>query len=395
LEQLHRELGLGLIYVTNLMEEAALAERVIVLDQGRLVKEGTPREIFADSNWLEERNLAMPQLCQLAAQLADAGYAHLRGCLNQEELLQGLNSLHPVIDGECPEPLPDKFATKGEKQLWMDQVSYIYQQSSINACQALNDVDLCIKKGELTAIIGHGGSGKSTLATLAAGLYLPTSGHVFLNGEEAAKESVFRQAGLVFQYPEQQLFGETVFEEVAFGPKNFGVAESWLPIKVREALTDVGLLPELFWHRSPFTLSGGQKRRVCIAGILATDPQVMIFDEPSAGLDEGGRRWIMNLTTRLNQAGKTILWISHNMSEVAELADRLIVLAQGRIIADGTPCQVFAQADALKRAGLETPPIYQLCHNLRRLGWPLPENIITVTEAKDALLRILGGKGNV
>ncbi len=407
LTELHRQKGLGLIYVTNLMEEAVLADRVIVLHQGKLVKDGTPREVFRDGAWLQQLGLALPQISQLAFALSQSGYPQVEGALTLPELCNSLTAIGParqeqaiapeMADGACWDSNPATSAGESKAktpQICGEQVGYTYQPGSPNACCALQEVSFSIPRGQLVGVIGHGGSGKSTLATLLAGLFQPGQGSLTVNGQAAAKDSVFEQVGLVFQYPEQQLFGETVFEEVAFGPKNFGVAESKLPGKVRKALQDVGMAPEQFWNRSPFALSGGQKRRICIAGVLATDPQIMILDEPTAGLDEGGRRWILDLILRLHRQGKTILWISHNMSEVAELAQRLLVLSGGRLIADGTPRQVFAQAETLAAAGLETPPVQQLCSRLRQQGWPLPPQVLTVEEAKLALLQALGGGGH-
>lgn len=395
LSKLHQQWGMGIIYVTNIMEEALLADRIIVLDQGKLIKDGTPEEIFADNQWLSELGLAMPQICHLAARLVENGYAQAAGALDGEQLYQLLTKNNPTITGEpIPPFFPDRDKRQGRDMIVAEDVGFTYQPGSIFSCIALQAINLTIKKGEFVALIGHGGSGKSTMATLMAGLYKCTSGRIMIGGQSLENDTIFRKVGLVFQYPEQQLFGETIFEEVSFGAKNFGTPEDYLPVKVRNALLDVGLDPDQFWHRSPFTLSGGQKRRVCIAGILAIDPEVLILDEPSAGLDEGGRRWIMDLVRRLNAAGKTIIWISHNMSEVAELAQRLVVISEGMIIADGNPREVFMQREKLEQAGLAVPPVTELCEKLSASGWPLPRGIITVDEAFVAISGLLGGDGN-
>lgn len=267
----------------------------------------------------------------------------------------------------------------------LQQVDHIYQEGGVSETAALHDVDLTIGDGELVAVIGHGGSGKSTLALLLSGLNKPTKGEVQVS-DCPDPQHPFRSVGLVFQYPEQQLFGESVFEEVAFGARNQGTAEDYLPVLVRQALEQVGLDPDAVWHRSPFSLSGGQKRRVCLASVLVMDPQLLILDEPTAGLDEGGRHWIAQLVRTLNAEGRTVIWITHNMTEAAEVASRVIVLNQGRIVLDGTPRQVFAHEDVLAQAHLTVPPAAQLVRELQRRGWDIPAQAVTVDEACSEIL---------
>lgn len=266
-------------------------------------------------------------------------------------------------------------------QIEVQHAEYCYQPGTALAHKALEDVNLRIGSGELIAVIGHGGSGKSTLALLLSGLYQPTAGRVDTYDVKNSSNAVFSSIGLVFQYPEQQLFAETVYEEVAFGAKNFGVPQDYLPIRVRKALEQVGLDPDVFWDRSPFSLSGGQKRRVCIAGVLAVEPKMIILDEPAAGLDEEGRLWLIDLVRQLNQQGRTILWVTHNMQEAAELAKRIIVMDHGRILLDGSPQQVFAQEELLAQASLEIPMAASIVRELRKRGLNLPGEALTVAEA--------------
>lgn len=273
----------------------------------------------------------------------------------------------------------------------LEQVAYVYQPGSISAAAALHDIDLSVSQGEMVAVIGHGGSGKSTLALLLAGLYQPTSGLVRITDQERRGEELFRKVGLVFQYPEQQLFGESVFEEVAFGAKNFGTPVDFLPTKVRAALEEVGLDANTFWHRSPFALSGGQKRRVAIASVLAANPRIIIFDEPTAGLDAGGRRWIINLAQKLHKQRKGIVWITHNMAEAA-LAERLIVLNQGGILLDGPPREVFSHEDLLTRAGLDIPQAAHVVRSLKSRGVSLPGQAVSVDEAYREISDWLAGR---
>ena len=266
-------------------------------------------------------------------------------------------------------------------QIELRHVGYTYQMGTPGMHPALQDVTLTIKSGELIAMIGHGGSGKSTLSLILAGLYKPTSGTVETYDLAAERKDIFPSVGMVFQYPEHQLFAETVYEEVVFGARNFGVPQDYLPIRVRKSLTAVGLDPDAFWDRSPFLLSGGQQRRVCIAGALAVEPKMLILDEPTAGLDAGGRRWMLDLARRLHQEGRTILWVTHNMQEAAELAQRILVLNQGRLVLDGTPQQVFAQEELLQQAGLEIPQAARIVRTLRQRGIPLPGVAISVEQA--------------
>lgn len=276
-------------------------------------------------------------------------------------------------------------------QIDLRHVGYTYQVGTPEAHPALVDVNLTIQSGELIAMIGHGGSGKSTLSLILAGLYKPTTGLVETYDLAAGGKDVFPSVGLVFQYPEHQLFAETVYEEVVFGARNFGVPQDYLPLRVRKSLTAVGLDPDEFWDRSPFSLSGGQQRRVCIAGVLAVEPKMIILDEPTAGLDEGGRRWMLDLVRQLHQAGRTILWITHNMQEAAELAQRILVLNKGQLLVDGTPEQVFEREDLLEEAGLELPQAARIVRELRRRGLPLAGRAISVEQAAEEIAAYLSG----
>ena len=271
-------------------------------------------------------------------------------------------------------------------RLIIDHVNYIYEEGTITETAALHDVSLTIEQGEMIALIGHGGSGKSTLALMMAGLVSPTSGSLLLSNHDRPDASLFHSVGLVFQYPEQQMFGQSVFEEVAFGPRNYGVPEDYLPARVRQALEEVDLPADEFWHRSPFLLSGGQKRRVCIASVIAMNPRVIIFDEPSAGLDEAGKAWLSALIRRLNSEGRTVIWITHNMEEAAEHARRIIVLDHGKVVLDGTPQQVFAEEDVLRRANLTIPYAARLVRELKRRGADLPGQAVTVEHAYREIL---------
>lgn len=268
----------------------------------------------------------------------------------------------------------------------IEHLNYIYSPNTPFEKYALNDISLTIKEGEFVGIIGHTGSGKSTLIQHMNGLIRATSGKITVNGTEITKdsrnlESLRQQVGLVFQYPEHQLFELTVEKDIAFGPRNLGLTEEEISRRVTEACELVGL-EEKYLKKSPFELSGGQKRRVAIAGVLAMKPKILILDEPTAGLDPRGRDAILGQIRQLHQAtGITIILVSHSMEDIAEYVDRVIAMDHGKIIIDGTPHEVFSKRDTLLSLGLSVPQITDLVFALREKGFTLPENIITIAEA--------------
>ena len=277
----------------------------------------------------------------------------------------------------------------------LKKCSYVYQPGSVNQHEAIKGIDLCIADGEMVAVIGRGGSGKSTLALVLAGLYTPTSGTLLVDGRPVSPEKIFTQVGLVFQYPEQQLFADSVYDEIAFGLRNFGVPEEHIKQKVENALLTVGLDPAVYAQRSPLALSGGQKRRVAIGCMLAISPQTFIFDEPAAGLDSAGRLWIRQLLCQLNASGHTVIWVSHDMAEVAETARRVIIMDRGHIIADGKPLDVFSRQDALDAAGLAPSPAAHLVRELKERGADIPGIAVTADGAFAEIAAYLEDKAHV
>ena len=289
-------------------------------------------------------------------------------------------------------------------------VTYIYDQGTPSESTALSHVNLTIQKGEFVGIIGHTGSGKSTLIQHLNGLIRPTGGQVICDGEDifaaptgvkkkkelralqAAKMKRVRQkVGLVFQYPEHQLFEMTVAGDIAFGPKNLGVGEEEIERRVDQAMAMVGLSDE-YKEKSPFELSGGQKRRVAIAGVLAMQPEYLILDEPTAGLDPRGRDEILTQVQQLQkQQGITVILVSHSMEDVAKYVDRIIAMGEGRVQLDGTPREVFAHAERLKAIGLDIPQVTQLGNLLAEQGFSVPETILSLDEMQEKLLHILKG----
>ena len=279
--------------------------------------------------------------------------------------------------------------------LQTEQLNHLYSAGTPFQHVALSDVNLCVYEGEYLGIIGRTGSGKSTLVQHFNGLLKPTSGRVLLEGQDIWSDKALTRAarfkvGLVFQYPEYQLFEETVYKDISFGPKNMGLSEDEIDRRVREAAEFVGLGDDIL-EQSPFALSGGQKRRVAIAGVIAMEPSVLILDEPTAGLDPVGVEQVLsNIETYHKAKNATIIVVSHSMEEMARTADRLIVIHEGKIPFQGTPKEVFANGDALERMGLGVPQMTRVFSRLRALGADVDPAVYTVEQAKAALLSALG-----
>ncbi len=282
--------------------------------------------------------------------------------------------------------------------LQFEQVTHTYQAGSPFQATAVRDVSLTVSQGELTALIGHTGSGKSTLAQHMNALLAPTSGRVLLDGKDinqkgVSKKETRQRIGLVFQYAETQLFEETVAKDIAFGPKNLGLSQEETDARVREALHRVGL-PEEVAEKSPFELSGGQMRRAAIAGVIAMRPEMLVLDEPAAGLDPMGREDMLSLVRSFHEAGTTVVMISHSMDDVARLAKRIIVMDKGRIALDGTAEEVFQDADRLNRMDLDVPQVLKLSLRLREEGFNFPF-CYRLEDAERALFSLLkGGKAD-
>ncbi len=275
-----------------------------------------------------------------------------------------------------------------------EHLTHIYGQGTAFEQYALKDVNFEIPDGQFVGLIGHTGSGKSTLIQHLNGLLKPTSGTIYYNGEDIHGEgfSLKRlrgKVGLVFQYPEHQLFETDVFADVCFGPRNLGFTEKEVWERAKEALELVGM-DRKYWEQSPFELSGGQKRRVAIAGVLAMGPEVLILDEPTAGLDPRGRDEILDKIRDLHdRKGMTILLVSHSMEDIARYADRLMVMNHGEKVFDGTPREVFEHYRELEAMGLAAPQVTYLTHALKEHGVPIDEELTTVEEARDAIVRLL------
>ncbi len=297
-----------------------------------------------------------------------------------------------VIANQTPDPI-----------IRLSRISYRYSAGTPFEVSALDDVSLDIRRGTLTGIIGHTGSGKSTLVQLLNGLAKPERGQVFLDGIdiwEKPKEigRVRFRVGLVMQYPEYQLFEETVAADIAFGPRNMGLSEEEIRARTEEAIAFVGLSQDLL-DKSPFDLSGGQKRRVAIAGIMAMRPEVLVLDEPAAGLDPQGRHSIFTGIREYNRrTGCTVIIVSHSMEDMAQYCDDVVVMAHAKILMAGSRDEVFSRADELEAVGLDIPQITRLCILLARAGMPVPTGLYTTEAAEDALMSLFSdaqkGRGN-
>ena len=281
--------------------------------------------------------------------------------------------------------------------LEIKNLSHVYSAGTPFQHAALHDVSLCIERGEFIGLIGHTGSGKSTLIQHLNGLLKPTSGKVLFQGEDIWKDVKFTRetryhVGLVFQYPEYQLFEETVYKDVAFGPKNMGLDDGEIDRRVRQSVQAVGLSADVL-EKSPFALSGGQKRRVAIAGVMAMEPEVLILDEPTAGLDPRGCEDILSLLRRYHtQRGSTVVLVSHSMEEIARNAQRIIVLDKGVVRMQGTPAEVFARARELEAVGLDVPQVTKIAHALHEKGVAIDPAVYTVEALRQQLLALKGGR---
>lgn len=276
----------------------------------------------------------------------------------------------------------------------LDKINYCYSQGTAYQIQALKDINLKIDDGQFIGIIGHTGSGKSTLIQHLNGLIRATSGTIYFNGEDIYADDynmkdLRSQVGLVFQYPEHQLFETTIFDDVCFGPKNQGLDKKTVELRAFEALHNVGFPDELY-DQSPFDLSGGQKRRVAIAGVLAMKPQVLILDEPTAGLDPAGRDEILNLIAKMHkELGITVILVSHSMEDVAKYVERIIVMNSGEVMYDGTPKDVFHHYKELEAIGLAAPQVTYLMHELKEKGLDVDLDATTVEKAGNSILAAL------
>lgn len=374
LQRLNQEQEMTVILITHDMEEAALASRVILLADGQVRFDGTPEKFFGADVLLAEMGMEAPLSYRVQQAMGSA--ANLQSGAGEKR-------------DKCKIDALDTFE-KDKDLLSLQHVSYIYSLGTAYEKVALDDVNLSLGKGEIVGLAGHTGSGKSTMIQLLNGLLKPTSGTVTFEGKDIHAKGysgnyLRSKVGMVFQYPEHQMICDTVWEDVAFGPSKQGLTGEACETRVEEALRFVDL-PEKYYQASPLQLSGGQKRRVAIAGVLAMHPEYIILDEPAAGLDAAGKREIFDRIRRMSrEQGIGVLLVSHSMEDLAEYADRIIVLDDGKKILDDRPAQIFAKRETLADCGLDVPETVKLADKLRANGYQIPQNVIREKELLDYL----------
>lgn len=405
LQRLNREQEMTVILITHDMEEAALASRVILLADGQVRFDGTPEDFFGADVLLAEMGMEAPLSYRVRKIIDSDVFVEKVGDAREDEATTGKRENLSEYDksgrkwgqnsvetdkkkNEMAEAETDE---KNQALLSLQHVSYIYSPGTAYEKVALDDVSLSLGKGEIVGLAGHTGSGKSTMVQLLNGLLKPTGGTVTFEGKDIHAKGysgnyLRSRVGMVFQYPEHQMICDTVWEDVAFGPGKQGLTEETCKTRVEEALRFVDL-PEKYYQASPLQLSGGQKRRVAIAGVLAMHPEYIILDEPAAGLDAEGKREIFDRIRQMSrEQGIGVLLVSHSMEDLAEYADRIIVLDDGKKILDDRPAAVFAKREMLADCGLDVPETVKLADKLRANGYQIPQNVIREKE----LLACLG-----
>lgn len=379
LQRLNQEQEMTVILITHDMEEAALAGRVILLADGQVRFDGTPEDFFGEDALLAEMGMEAPLSYRVQQAMGSA--ANLQSGAGEKR-------------DKCKIDALDIFE-KDKDLLSLQHVSYIYSLGTAYEKVALDDVNLSLGKGEIVGLAGHTGSGKSTMIQLLNGLLKPTSGTVTFEGKDIHAKGysgnyLRSKVGMVFQYPEHQMICDTVWEDVAFGPSKQGLTGEACETRVEEALRFVDL-PEKYYQASPLQLSGGQKRRVAIAGVLAMHPEYIILDEPAAGLDAAGKREIFDRIRRMSrEQGIGVLLVSHSMEDLAEYADRIIVLDDGKKILDDRPAEVFAERETLETCGLDVPEAVKFADRLRAEGYAIPQTVIREEELLETLRACVG-----
>ena len=430
--------GMTIVMITHFMEEAAEADRVAVFQAGRVAMLGKPEEILTRADELAQLNLDMPASCCLGRALREKGvsvcaqvreadmvaeiaqaYAERSGTDiagqpsasdshvldNGSSAADGIAASEPVI--EISHLSHSYSLSARERRRWRKRSTTADASSKQalwgndpNSPWALRDVSLTVRRGEFLGLAGHTGSGKSTLVQHLNGLIRPQEGSVCALGLDLSSKkdaaAVKAKVGVVFQYPERQLFAETVTQDVAFGPRNLGLPEDEVARRVASSLARVGLDLAAIGDKNPFELSGGQQRRVAFAGVLAMEPEVLVLDEPMAGLDPAARGDFLGLIDRLHREGLTVVMVSHSMDDLANCCDRIVVMNEGAVFAEGTPAQVFARANELKSIGLGVPAAQRMALALAQAGVPLRcDKLYTVEALADELAGLLLGCADV
>ena len=394
IKQLNKEHGITVILITHYMEEAAQADRVVVMDKGAIIMDDEPHKVFAREKELRAVGLDVPQVTELCFMLREKGVDISTEIIFEDECAKAISAL-PLKNkiASITEEKPHDFAEKAKETVRLENVTYKYSVGTPFEKTAVDNVSLSINQGEFIGIIGHTGSGKSTLIQHLNGLIKPTSGTVFIDSEDIHSKNVkirdvrFK-VGIVFQYSEHQLFEETVAKDIAYGPKNMGLSDEEIKVRVEEAAESMGITHLL--EKSPFELSGGQQRRVALAGVLAMNPETLILDEPAAGLDPKGRNKILGLIKDYREkSGKTIILISHSMEDIVKFAEKVLVMNKGKVFCFDYTDNVFKNTEKLVSIGLDVPQITRLSHKLKESGIDIGNDIYTTERAADRLFSLL------
>ncbi len=390
LKKLNREKGVTVVIITHNMDEAFLADRVVVMDKGHIVLDDIPQNVFADVEKIKSIGLGVPQVTEFAYELRKRGIDVKNDILSVE---QAVEEIKPYVkNGTLNRPVSDT-VIRDNPIIEVKNASYEYSPDGPFSKVALKNVSLTVNKGDFIGIIGHTGSGKSTLLQMFNALVKPTDGDVIVNGRSTLDKSanlrdIRTAVGLVFQYPEHQLFEETVRMDIAFSPRNMGLSDAEIDERIRLACEIAGV-DEKWLEKSPFELSGGQKRRVAIAGVLAMQPKVLVLDEPTAGLDPLGKSKLLARIRRMHvEYGITIVLVSHDMEDIANCAERVVVLNDGEIFAEGTPLQVFSDYEGLEKIGVTAPQITRLMDKLCGV------KVCNVEDAVNCIVSMNGGAEN-
>lgn len=393
--KLNREEKITIVLITHHMDEAARAHRVIVMDRGRIILQGKPREVFMQERALKQAGLDIPQVSALYLEALRAGYVepgNLPVVLEEAENL--FSKVFFMRDGRNAPEKPTEPAQDNEDIIETESLGYVYMPNSPYEHQALKDITLKVRKGEFLGIIGRTGSGKSTLIQHFNGLLSATEGSIRVSGiapKGKALKELRRKVGLIFQNPEDQLFEETVEKDIRFGLKKSGLSEEEIRARVEHAVAITGLPREIL-DKSPFELSGGQKRRVAVAGVIVMQPDILVLDEPTAGLDPMGSAEIYKfLETLRRERQTTVIIVSHTMEEVARYCDRVAVMDHGRLVMLENTRRVFSQKETLEKLGLSIPQITELFYRLHRSNPNIRRDILTVEEGISELNRMLDG----
>ncbi len=388
IKNLNKEKGITIVLITHYMEEVIDADRLIVMEKGKVVLDDSPLNVFKNVEQIKHLKLDVPEAMEIAYSLNKKGYNIPINSLSIKDLAKNLINIG--FKKDTYQILENNFKNCDEQIIKLENIKHIYSENTVFEKLALNNINLTINKGDFLGIIGHTGSGKSTLIQIFNALIKPTLGNVYINREEIYKsnkplKNIRQQIGVVFQYPEYQLFEETVYKDVAFAPTNMGLDKEEIDKRVKEALNMV-FIDESYYNKSPFELSGGEKRRVAIAGILAMKPDVLVFDELTAGLDPYGREemllQIKNMQQKLNT---TIVLVSHSMDDVCKTCNKVFVLNKGNMALNDVVNKVFENGKMLERIGLDIPKCSKLFHILNEDNYKFNTNIFTINQCLKVL----------